>query len=1346
MTMNKNLIALSVLSALSSTAFALDNYDLLSQQATAKHQHRSFVSDKPTGVKSSPLVDNSRQTYIHPVLGTPQFFWASEQVQPFQARQARNKSREQLNHAAGAYYLDAYRQVLSQGSDRLQLSLESVHQQAADKPVFVRYLQKVNGIPVLGAGTNLLMDKNRQLISVSATLAPVNNQQLRKSAKTQAEFSLSHEQAINLALQQLAQGQASSGQITETEQSGQYKLTGEINGWQSAGLTYIEKLYYPQKSHLIPAYRVSLRLTKTGQSTRHYGVIVSADNGRLLQRKNYSRELQHQQNSFQYRVFADTTNGMPQDGPNGNNGSPHPTGKPDGFQAEVVEANLISISNAGKQIKDPWLAADATVTTGNNVDAYLDLKAPDGFSEGDFRARVKEGKSLDHPFDGTKDANLNDAQKSGAVTNLFYAINYLHDVYYEAGFDEKAGNAQKDNYGRGGADNDHILAEGQDFSGINNANMNTPPDGQNPIMQQYLFISNPALTVNSQGLTQENLGLSGSLLGQRNYNLESTALVWAKTADDSANICQDITNADALKDKIAIVTVGSDCDASKLNTALEKLAAKAVIIVGQDTQLPSFLERAVSYPVLTSLAGETEIAEIKKGTVSVAVSQKADFIRDSTVSNMVVLHEWGHYLHERLAGNGQGLGFNVFAGALGEGYGDFNALLHQVREEDLNKAGGAEYKGTYAQGGWVDGSSVSDNNQAYYFGIRRVPYSIDPAKNALSYRHLKPGETLPDHPLNNGGSNKVQGISSHAGGEIWASVLFDAFIALAKDTPRLNLEEARSRMRQYLVGGLKLTPSNPTFLMARDGILATAFANDKQDAKLILQAFAKRGMGTGAGSPATDSTDLASGLVESSSTSATAAATSMQFDSLTKKCDSDNIWDEGETASFKLKIRNGGLDNLSAGKLLLTSDDDISAGEINFPEIAAMSSVDASVAVTLNKASGVAKPVTLKLASEQTPEVKAEFVFNSNYDLGASNQENFENGADGSADFTSLSVEHLKQNPDNDSWARRITAGNYKAIIYPYVADLDEALMTTEFKVSASDDFSFQFKHAYLTREQEAGGLLEIKEAGKGWVAIEGAAVQQLDAQGQVKTQGYGSSIKQGASTDVDGRDAFTGTNQSEGLQSLEAIEVQTIKVNLAKAYAGKTVQVRWRFVSAPMEGEANDLWVVDELAFSGIDGGVFANGIVANGQSCSTQPPANKAPTVTLEGAGGTYKDGVLTAETDAGKEVKLKAKAQDADGDNLTYNWEQSSGTAMQLKDKDKATLTVTVPANAKAEELGFKLTVADGKTTTAASVKLKVKAKATTPAPTPTTPAAPAKKSSGGSVWYLLGLALLGLRRKW
>jgi extracellular elastinolytic metalloproteinase len=135
-----------------------------------------------------------------------------------------------------------------------------------------------------------------------------------------------------------------------------------------------------------------------------------------------------------------------------------------------------------------WMGT-STVTTGNNVEAYLDTDAnnvPD--------ANNTTGLSNGHAFAANQDFTFPftlgvdpRTQRPAVVTNLFYFVNVAHDFHYRLGFTESAGNFQVNNFGRGGVGNDSVRAEAQDGSGTNNANFATPPDGSRPRMQQFLF-------------------------------------------------------------------------------------------------------------------------------------------------------------------------------------------------------------------------------------------------------------------------------------------------------------------------------------------------------------------------------------------------------------------------------------------------------------------------------------------------------------------------------------------------------------------------------------------------------------------------------------------------------------------------------------------------------------------------------------------------------------------------------------------------------------------------------------------------------------------------------------------
>jgi hypothetical protein len=116
-------------------------------------------------------------------------------------------------------------------------------------------------------------------------------------------------------------------------------------------------------------------------------------------------------------------------------------------------------------LADPWLPQFASETTGNNVDAYADLVAGDGFSAGDIRANTTSANTFDYTYDTAQAPGATNNQIKASVTSLFYLNNWLHDYFYDSGFDEAGGNAQVNNFGRGGAQNDPLRVEAQDFGG-----------------------------------------------------------------------------------------------------------------------------------------------------------------------------------------------------------------------------------------------------------------------------------------------------------------------------------------------------------------------------------------------------------------------------------------------------------------------------------------------------------------------------------------------------------------------------------------------------------------------------------------------------------------------------------------------------------------------------------------------------------------------------------------------------------------------------------------------------------------------------------------------------------------
>jgi extracellular elastinolytic metalloproteinase len=174
--------------------------------------------------------------------------------------------------------------------------------------------------------------------------------------------------------------------------------------------------------------------------------------------------------------------------------------------------------------------------------------------------------------------------------------------------------------------------------------------------------------------------------------------------------------------------------------------------------------------------------------------------RHTAFDSSVVFHEYAHGVSNRLVGGGMdeaSLDAPQSAGA-NEGISDFVACT---------------VNGTTVVGDWVTGTPG---------GIRAFPYDAD----------------FPDS-FGDLGSGRYDGSPPHPIGEIWCATLMEMSRAIGGP---LSL--------QILIDGLKLAPTNPSFLDLRDAILmaaghlATAGGGDPEALERdIWAAFAKLGMG-----------------------------------------------------------------------------------------------------------------------------------------------------------------------------------------------------------------------------------------------------------------------------------------------------------------------------------------------------------------------------------------------------------------------------------------------------------------------------------------------------------------------
>ena len=206
-----------------------------------------------------------------------------------------------------------------------------------------------------------------------------------------------------------------------------------------------------------------------------FRLIIDAGNGAVWMRRKLTVEV----SEVQYRVYtSDSPAPM-------SPGLPFPTNT----QAPYVQRQLLSISNLNP-VASPlgWLNDGVLETRGNNVDAHLDRDGDDRADVPRFQGTTNaQGvRVFDFPLDLTTSPTN---YQAAAAVQLFYWCNFIHDRLYELGFTETAGNFQKDNFGRGGADNDAMIAQSQDGSGVNNANYTPARDGSPGKIQMYIFNS-----------------------------------------------------------------------------------------------------------------------------------------------------------------------------------------------------------------------------------------------------------------------------------------------------------------------------------------------------------------------------------------------------------------------------------------------------------------------------------------------------------------------------------------------------------------------------------------------------------------------------------------------------------------------------------------------------------------------------------------------------------------------------------------------------------------------------------------------------------------------------------------
>jgi hypothetical protein len=831
---------------------------------------------------------------------------------------------------------------------------------------------------------------------------------------------------------------------------------------------------------------------------------------------------------------------------------------------------------------------------------------------------------------------------------MFYNINFLHDWYYDHGFNEAAGNAQANNFGRGGAQNDKFRAEGQDVSGRNNANMLTTADGASPRMQMYLFDSFAVkyfdiLSPPSAAGQRTNVGTGqfGAQVFDITQPVFQPSPAHGCTAASFTGASGKIVLVD--REPTATCSIGT-----KLNNAMAAGAAGFVLVnlsttpnqaVNVTGSLPSFTIPFLSITWNDAASIKTAIAALTP--VTGRMRRDAGIDRDGTIDQQVMFHEWGHYLSNRLIANAGGLFPNQSRG-MGEGWGDFNALMLTVRADDTATPSNATWNGVYALATYVESGGV---NNGYYFGIRRYPYSTDMTKNPLTLQHIADGNPIVSGAPNNGGTDGSFNSEVHNTGEVWATMLWECYASLLRDTqgatPRLTFAEAQHRMKDYLVASLKMTPNAPTFLDARDAVLAAAYATDFFDYTEFWQAFAKRGAGVGASIPDRFTQDN-NPTTEDFTTPTEVVFNSASLNDSVANCDGDGVLDSGEVGKVTITLKNignGSVGSLTGTVSTSTAGVTFPAGtSISFPNVDPFGTTSASINVAL--APGLAGAQSLDFGITFTsPQLGAPG--NGSFSIrGNTNTIPASTATDtveaSSTLWTATSPQIMATSgtyvvPFGTIWQwdrKAVSALQHVWHIDDIGAYTDGRLTSPVFTVDGSGSVNLQFDHSYGFEFDAGGnydgGVVEISVNGGSFVDMVGA------------TPGiYNGVILNGGSSNlnpVKGRNGFV--QNSPG----------TIHTSITSAVApGSLVQIRFRVGSDSSFGSTG--WDIDNIAFTGVVETPFATVVADPGCSVATtttiSPSANPSPsgsnltlTATVNSGAGAPNSGTVTF-LDAGSPI---------------------------------------------------------------------------------------------------------------
>jgi len=727
-------------------------------------------------------------------------------------------------------------------SDIENLKATGIHQSVNSEITHIYYKQAFNGIPIFNSSVSVAL-KNGEIKSVASSIITNLNHKTVKSK-------------VGIPLNQIEEKSAENiGYKLINAQSAVSSPNGKI-------VTPAPELIYflTKNDELVLSYQMIIRVdTENGVQT--FLIIADASSGEVLKKMNTTLSC-----NFENETFSNPDREIRKELQKGKNAKneisetltksgdvrynvyPLPLESPDsGNRSILVNPADISASPFGWH-SEAEIENAYSVTAGNNTYTMYDhnsqkyLDYHNGYwPEFDNFADGGDSFNFDFPLDLTLHPYEN---KEAIATNLFYMNNVLHDIFYYYGFDEAAGNFQVYNYSGEGVEGDMVLSlaqTGLSIGQMSNASFELGNDGYPALMSMFLWtpyasgtpLSVDLLQIYTEGNLKKTYKGRGAVFGPtiQNQPMYKDLAIMKDTnseGNDNYEGCDAATNSSEIQNKIAVVRRGT-CNFSQKVYNAQIAGATGVIVVNNIAGEPTEMgagdhsdEITIPSLMISKNDGDAIIAALQTGPLSGSVPAENTIIpqlRDSSLDNGIVAHEFGHGVSSRLTGGADNWCLTNLE-QMGEGWSDFFGLLFTMDPGD---------KDTDARG---IGNYTAFRNSGD-IGIRPTAYSTDMTINPATYENLATYDNVE---------------SPHRVGYVWASMLWDMnwnFINKYGFDPNIKTGNGgNNKALQLVMEGLKLQPCTPGFVDGRDAILqADELLYNGVNKCEIWEAFSKRGLG-----------------------------------------------------------------------------------------------------------------------------------------------------------------------------------------------------------------------------------------------------------------------------------------------------------------------------------------------------------------------------------------------------------------------------------------------------------------------------------------------------------------------